>query len=211
MSNRKHLLDAITSRKETTAEDDQTNNQKNDSTPNLSDTPAPNSAEISSPNISETPTPNHSSSLQTSSDVSAPNSSDTPVPNPSDTPLPNTSNTSGTKSLEAPTANQPPTTELQTTEGDTNSLSQMSIQDIVAYFVAQIEHAEEKQKPLAFVKQSEQKWVEQHPLLSTNVRTEYHEIIDRLTAHYHLKKYEVVERLLYNGIKYGLKSSQFHD
>lgn len=81
--------------------------------------------------------------------------------------------------------------------------SDSSLQDFVNMFLKHIE--ELKKAEMSFETSITQKkkvrFEFKYPLFSTPLRIEFHEIIDEIVQRTHIKKYVLLELLLYNGLK----------
>jgi len=78
-----------------------------------------------------------------------------------------------------------------------------SLNEIVRDYLKRIEKAkEEESRKLKFQKGQRKKFDEKFPILPIPARKEFHEVIDILFQNSNLKKYELMEILLYNGLKH---------
>lgn len=79
----------------------------------------------------------------------------------------------------------------------------LPIQELVTLFLGKIDQLREREaKPVFTISKPEkQKFNDKFPMFSTNLRQPFHEIINILTTRSGWKKHEVVELLLYTGLK----------
>lgn len=80
----------------------------------------------------------------------------------------------------------------------------LSLTEIISFFTNEIEQLilEDGKKSLSFEEGVATKWEESHPKRTYPALPEIHQIIDIITQRTPLKKYQVFERLILNGLKY---------